>query len=179
MGKIIFILGGARSGKSSYATQLASRFKKRVAFVATCPRLDEEMKRRIEIHKKSRPSYWQTFEETEDITSVLKKLNHRFYVILIDCLSLLVSNLLLKGLSETVIEGRIKNAFKILKRHNGVSIIVSNEVGLGIVPGNKLARGFRDLAGRVNQLVAEEASEVFFMISGIPLKIKGGNRCTR
>lgn len=179
MSKIIFVLGGARSGKSSYAAKLADRLNKKVVFIATCQRLDKEMKRRIEIHRRNRPSYWQTFEEPSDVVSLLEKLSNRFKVIIIDCLTLLVSNLLLEGLNDNAIEDRIKKIFSVLKKHKSASIVVSNEVGSGIVPRLKLGRRFRDLAGRVNQLAAEKADEVFFMISGIPLKIKGEKKCRR
>lgn len=173
-GKIIFVLGGARSGKSSYAIKLAETFGRKVAFIATCQPLDKEMQRRIVLHKKSRSARWQTFEEPQAISSLLKKNRNKFEVILIDCLTLLVSNLLLKNLKEDAIENEINMILSILKKSKAKSIIVSNEVGLGIVPKNRLGRRFRDLAGRINQMVAEKADEVFFMVSGLPLTIKKG-----
>lgn len=171
MGKVTFILGGSRSGKSSYALELAKKYK-RVAFIATCQPKDLEMKRRIRLHKKLRPAYWQTFEEFQDIPALLKKIGLKFDLIIIDCLTLWVSNLLLEGLKETAIEDKAKRMAILLKKSKSQSIIVSNEVGLGIVPQNKLSRNFRDIAGRVNQIVAENSDAVFFMFSGIPLKIK-------
>jgi len=168
MAEITFIMGGARSGKSTYAVRLAKRHGRKVAFIATCRPLDKEMKKRIELHKAARPKNWQTFEEPEDAGLLLKKIDSKFDVVIIDCLTILISNLLLKGLKEKDIERRIK---RIMKSRTNV-IIVSNEVGLGIVPDNKLARDFRDIAGKINQLVAEEAKEVFFMASGLALKIK-------
>lgn len=174
MSKITFILGGARSGKSSYAVELAKRFNKKTAFIATCLPLDAEMRKRIELHRKKRPSHWQTFEETKDISSLLKKMGSTYSVVIIDCLTLLISNLLLEGLDDYTIEDRINKILKTLKSQKCKSIIVSNEVGLGIVPGNHMTRRFRDLAGKINQSVANEASEVFFMVSGLPSKIKGG-----
>jgi len=174
MGKIILILGGARSGKSTYAIELAKGPDKKVAFIATCLPLDKEMKKRIEIHKRQRPSEWQTFEETKDISTLLKKIGSHFNVVIIDCLTLFISNLLSEGLDDKDIVGRVNNTLNLLKLKKCKSIIVSNEVGLGIVPRNKLARRFRDLAGKVNQMVAQKAENVFFMASGLPLKIKGG-----
>lgn len=171
MGKITFVLGGARSGKSAYSLKLAKKYKK-VAFVATCLHLDKEMKKRIELHKKSRPSYWRTFESTQGISSLLEEIGSKFEVIIIDCLTLWVSGLLFSGLMEDAIEEEIIKTLSVLKKIKGSSIIVSNEVGLGIVPRNKLARRFRDIAGRINQLVAAKSNNVFFMISGLPLKIK-------
>lgn len=173
MGKIILVLGGARSGKSTYALELAKK-QKRVAFVATCQGLDKEMKERIKLHRDSRPRSWQTFEEPKDIDSLFPKLVNKFDCILLDCLTLLVSNLLLEGGSQKTIEGKITKALALLRNKKADLIIVSNEVGLGIVPEHKLGRDFRDIAGKVNQAVAKEATEVFFTISGIPTRIKGG-----
>lgn len=171
MGKITFILGGARSGKSSYAIKLAQRYKK-VAFIATGQALDKEMRQRIRLHKKARPSHWQTFEENKDIVALLKKIGAAFECIIIDCLTLLVSNLILKKYGRGTIEDKIKKIVDRLKSKKAKAIIISNEVGLGIVPKNKLARDFRDIVGKINQVVAQETDEVFFMASGIPLKIK-------
>jgi len=173
MGKITFIVGGARSGKSSYALKLAEK-SKRVAFIATGLGFDKEMKERISIHKKIRPSHWETFEEPKRLSNILKKIHIKPQVVIIDCLTLLVSNLLLKGTSREKIEEEIKKAIKVLKSAKYKSIIVSNEVGLGIVPQSKLGRDFRDLAGKINQITAKESDDVFFMTSGLPLKIKGG-----
>ena len=172
MGKIIFILGGARSGKSTYAIELAKKDKGKVAFIATCQALDKEMVRRINFHKKTRPKAWQTFEEPCEVPPLLNKIGAKFQVIIIDCLTLMVSNLVLKGLKESVIEIKINRMLDVLNKIKAQSIIVSNEVGLGIVPENKLARDFRDIVGKINQVVAKESDELFFMISGIPLKIK-------
>ena len=172
MGKIIFLLGGARSGKSQFAIKLAKKDARKVAFIATCVGLDREMEKRISLHKKNRPSNWQTFEAPKDIALLLKKIGPKFEIIIIDCLTLLVSDLLLKGLREEAIENKINKILAALKKIKAKSIIVSNEVGLGIVPKNKLARDFRDIAGRTNQIVAEKSDEVFFMLAGISIKIK-------
>ncbi len=171
MAKIILILGGARSGKSTYAIELAR--KNKVAFIATCQALDNEMAERIKLHKKTRPGDWQTFEEPYKISPLLNKIGAKFEVILIDCLTLLVSNLMLKGMKGDDIIKEIKSILVVLNKIKAKAIIVSNEVGLGIVPITKLGRGFRDIAGKVNQVVAAESDELFFMISGIPAKIKG------
>ena len=172
MNKIIFILGGARSGKSSYAIRLAKEVGKQAAFIATCLPLDEEMKERINLHKKGRPSAWRTFEEPEDIAAVLMKIGANFKIVIIDCLTLWLSNLISAGLDDNAIEDRAGKIFKALKAMQCKSIIVSNEVGLGIIPSNPLARRFRDLAGRINQLAAGQADEVVLMQAGIPVKIK-------
>lgn len=172
MARIIFILGGARSGKSKYAAGLAQKSGRRVAFIATAEPNDPEMKSRIKLHKKARPKHWTTLEEPKDLTALLSKIGKKFKCVIIDCLTLLVSNLFLEGLTHKSIEKKLAALVKGLKNAQGKVFIVSNEVGLGIVPENKLARGFRDIAGKINQLVAEEADEVYFMISGIPWKIK-------
>jgi len=172
MGRIIFILGGARSGKSTYAIELAKKNKGKVAFIATCQALDEEMARRIEFHKKTRPGDWQTFEEPCKVSGLLNKITAKFDVILLDCLTLLVSNLMLKGLKEGAIAKEINNILFFLNKSKTKAIIVSNEVGLGIVPKTKLGRSFRDVAGKINQAVARKSDKVFFMVSGIPWRIK-------
>lgn len=174
MGKITFILGGSRSGKSTYALEIAKKYKS-VAFIATAQALDNEMFRRIKLHKATRPKHWQTFEEPKDITLVLEKSGSKFACIIIDCLTLWVSNLLLTDYKPQSIENQIKKIVLLLRKIKTHTIIVSNEVGLGIVPNNKLGRVFCDVAGIVNQIVAKEADEVFFMISGIPTKIKEVN----
>jgi len=173
MGKITFILGGARSGKSMYALRLAKK-RKRVAFIATCQALDREMQERIRLHQKQRSEHWKTFEEPRNLNSLLMRMGDAFDCILIDCLTLLVSNLILSGYKKEEVLKEIKAMLTSLRKKRAKVIMVSNEVGLGLVPANKLGRDFRDIAGRVNQAVAEEADEVFFTISGIPMKIKGG-----
>ena len=173
MSKIIFILGGARSGKSTFAVKLAKDSgKKKIAFIATGEALDKEMEKRIMLHKKSRPGNFKTFEELCDVDELLKKITGKFDVIIIDCLTLFVSNLLLKKYEEEKIYKKMSNILALLKKMNAKTIIISNEVGLGIVPDNKLGRDFRDIAGKVNQLVAQKANNVFFMVSGLPWRIK-------
>ncbi len=176
MGKFIFITGGARSGKSRYAQDLARGISKRVAFIATCIPQDKEMKRRIALHKKSRPSNWKIIEESKDIESTLVKLKNKTDVVIIDCLGLLISNLLSEGADEKVIEKKIRTIAQILPKVEFTSIVVSNEVGSGIVPDNPLARRFRDLLGLSNQIIAKKADEVIFIQSGIPITIKRGRK---
>ncbi len=176
MKKFIFITGGARSGKSRYAQDLARGISKRVAFIATCIPQDEEMKNRIALHKKSRPSNWKVIEESKDIESTLVKLKNKTDVVIIDCLGLLISNLLSEGADEKVIEKKIRTIAQILPKVEFTSIVVSNEVGSGIVPDNPLARRFRDLLGLSNQIIAKKADEVIFIQSGIPITIKRGRK---
>lgn len=171
MNKITLILGGARSGKSKYALKLARKYKK-VAFVATCQGKDKEMLERIRLHKEARPKNWKTFEEPKDFKKALLKIKSGFDCIIIDCLTLLVSNLILSGDKEKRILEKFEELLLLLNKNKAKIILVSNEVGLGLVPINKLGRDFRDIAGKVNQLVAEKANEVIFMVSGLALKLK-------
>ncbi len=172
MNKITFVLGGARSGKSSYALDLAKKQKGKIAFLATCQALDKEMEKRIALHKNSRPSHWQSFEEPRDIEKVLRNSGNSFDLIIIDCLTLWVSNLLLARNSQAQIEAKIGAVLSAAKKVKAKIIFVANEVGLGIVPANKLGRDFRDIAGKVNQITAKNSDRVFFMVSGIPWRIK-------
>lgn len=172
MGKLTFIIGGARSGKSTYALGLAEK-NKNVAFIACAySDSDPEMARRIESHKKGRPAHWQTFEESMNIACLLKEIGSQFDVILVDCLTLFISQLLIEDIEEGVIENQAREIVDAAKKIKAGVIIVSNEVGLGVVPEYPLGRQFRDVSGRINQEVARAADEVFFMVSGLPLQVK-------
>ena len=175
MRKIVFVLGGARSGKSTFALQDASEAEGRKAFIATAEALDDEMAKRIARHKKERGDDWDTYEESLRITEVINNMERKYGVIVVDCLTLWLSNLIHANLDitqaiENLIEG-FKNSE--LRTPNSELYLVSNEVGTGIVPENKLAREFRDLAGIMNQKVAGASDEVFMVVAGIPVKIKG------
>ena len=174
MRKFIFILGGARSGKSRYAVELAKKLKKKVAFIATATSPDREMKKRIKLHKISRPRQWKLIEEGKDISSILSKLKGKYELILIDCLGLLISNLLASNSEDKEIERIIKRLINNILKVKITTILVSNEVGSGIVPDNPLARRFRDILGLANQMMAKKADDVIFIQSGIPIRIKGG-----
>jgi adenosylcobinamide kinase / adenosylcobinamide-phosphate guanylyltransferase len=174
MGKITFILGGARSGKSQYALNLARESKAdKVIFIATASAGDREMRLRIALHKKNRPRGWRTIEEPRSLNRALKRVRKNAQVVIIDCLTLLITNLMLEGHSDSFIEKEIKSGFKLLKKIGCDSIVVSNEVGLGIVPENSLARRFRDVAGRVNQAASRMSDEAYFMFAGLSMKMKG------
>lgn len=172
MGKLIFITGGARSGKSAFAQKLANNLGERVTYIATAEARDREMELRIKFHRKNRPSHWKTVEREKNVTEVLSRVAEKSEVILLDCLTLLISNLLLSG--EKKILKEIRRLVNEVKRAKATVLIVSNEVGMGIVPNNNLARRFRDMAGRANQIVAQAADEVYLVVSGIPVKAKGG-----
>ena len=173
--KLILILGGVRSGKSSYAQQLASDDGGRVLFLATAEAGDEEMKRRIARHKSSRPASWVTVEETLDIASALKTKTKTADVVVIDCVTVWLSNLLLRenAVTEDEVISEIDRLLNGYKHGKASYIIVSGEVGMGIVPEYPLGRIFRDLLGLANQRLAAKADRVVLMVAGIPVDVKG------
>jgi len=170
---MIFITGGCRSGKSRYALDYANRHFSKKLFLATCEALDEEMAQRIESHKKVRGPEWQTIEEPVDIVSKIKKDGGGSEVILIDCLTLWLYNLLMRWDNDLRIMEETGKLIDSLKKSPTSSILVSNEVGLGIVPADPLSRRYRDLLGAMNQRIAAALDTVIFMVSGIPLFLKG------
>jgi len=173
--KLIFVTGGARSGKSAFALKEAGKVGGRKAYIATAEALDEEMAKRIDIHKKLRGDDWDTYEEPLRITEVIKNIEGKYGAIVVDCLTLWLSNLIHADLDITQEIENLVEVFKNseLRTPNSELFLVSNEVGAGIVPENKLAREFRDLAGIINQKVAGASDEVFMVVAGIPIKIKG------
>lgn len=177
MGKIIFITGGARSGKSSFAEKLASGFGDHLCYLATAQTLDSEMIDRVKRHRERRGVQWQTIEEPIDLAKALAGCDGRYQAILVDCVTLWLSNLLFRNeLSGEEIESCILEEVRCLEstlqKMTTPVIIVSNEVGMGIVPEHRLARLFRDIAGKTNQILAASADEVHVVISGIPLRLK-------
>jgi adenosylcobinamide kinase/adenosylcobinamide-phosphate guanylyltransferase len=168
--RVVFITGGARSGKSSLALSEALKMSGRKAFVATAQATDKEMEDRIKRHKKDRGNGWKTFEEPLSLAALIRKIDGQYPVIVVDCLTLWLANVMMSGLDAEKEIGRLTSALRGMKRSS--LFIVSNEVGMGIVPENELARRFRDMAGKLNQRVAAIAGEVFITVSGIPLKIK-------
>jgi len=170
--RIYLITGGARSGKSAFAEKMASELTGKRAYLATAQALDPEMAARIEKHRKDRDAAWDTYEEPLAVAELLKKLSGRYDVVLIDCLTLWLSNVMAHTDGDDIVALRSADLVAAIQDFNGVCIVVSNEVGLGIVPDNPLARKFRDFAGTLNQKVARSADEVFFTASGIPVKIK-------
>ncbi len=175
--KHIFILGGARSGKSRFAQELAGKLGNKVLFVATGEPRDEEMQARINEHKKARPKSWRTLEIPANISRQLEVEIGDAEVVIIDCLTLLISNQLGEELdypeAEKQVMAEINKLITSMDKLDASFIIVSNEVGMGLVPETKLGRIYRDLLGKANQLIAQRANDVYFMAASLPMKIKG------
>jgi adenosylcobinamide kinase/adenosylcobinamide-phosphate guanylyltransferase len=171
--KTILITGGARSGKSRYALDYANRHFSKKVYLATCEALDEEMVQRIEHHKKMRGLEWQTIEEPVEIVDKMRQYRDEVEVILLDCMTLWLSNLLTKWDHDSRITDEVDRFIDVMKQTQISLIIVSNEVGMGIVPADPLSRRFRDLSGVISQRIAEVADSVIFMVSGIPVFLKG------
>jgi len=171
---LTLIIGGARSGKSAFAEKLAARHDS-VLFVATAEALDDEMQRRIENHQRNRPDTWHTLEEPREVVTALES-TPPHDVLLLDCLTLWVSNLLLDMEEGTDAEQHIRaEAEKLLGVYEGSDaewIVVTNEVGLGVVPPTVLGRAFQDALGRVNQLFAARADRVYQMTAGLAVDLK-------
>ncbi|MDO8689680.1 MAG: bifunctional adenosylcobinamide kinase/adenosylcobinamide-phosphate guanylyltransferase [Dehalococcoidia bacterium] len=185
MSRVTLVLGGARSGKSACAQDLASGLNEAVLYVAPAIAFDEDMRRRIDAHRASRPQTWRTLEAPSRLAAPLSENLGRETIVLIDCLTLWVSNVLMedpafpfdKGADSTALQERLikeSEAVLALARRNGLTLIaVSNEVGMGVVPPYASGHVFRDLLGRVNQCWASHADEVFLMVAGIPMVVKG------
>lgn len=177
------IVGGARGGKSSYAQEIAARKREGVLFVATARADDEEMRRRIEKHRLSRPDSWRTLETTSGLARRIKEEIRGEKVVLIDCITLLVSNIIAEvsgtggeQAGEELLHDRVNEEIGALIEYIEGSdarfIIVTNEVGLGLVPANELGRLYRDILGRANQQLARHADEVYLMVCGLPVALK-------
>jgi adenosylcobinamide kinase / adenosylcobinamide-phosphate guanylyltransferase len=177
--KSTLITGGARSGKSRLAHDMALKTGGLVLFVATAEAGDEEMKRRIESHRKVRPADWTTLEVTTHIGREITRNNNQAHTVIIDDITLLVNNIFQKhegtadaALIEKAVVAEIKELIKCMEHAKVRFIIVTNEVGLGIVPADSVSRLYRDLLGKANQMLAEHADDVILMVAGIPVFIK-------
>ncbi|MDD2337326.1 MAG: bifunctional adenosylcobinamide kinase/adenosylcobinamide-phosphate guanylyltransferase [Geobacteraceae bacterium] len=172
MSKTIFISGGARSGKSRLAEKLAESFGEPLCYIATGEARDGEMAERIANHRQKRGNAWQTVEEPLQLLEAIREANGCYQAILVDCITLWITNLLFHHDAVEPVLVEVKALAELLHALKTPLILVSNEVGMGIVPENALARSFRDLAGQANQILAEAADEAYITISGIPLKLK-------
>ena len=179
MSRITLILGGARSGKSSYAQSLAETTGKSVTFLATAQALDEEMSRRIQKHQSERPSGWETLEIPGDIAPQVAQIKSD--VVLLDCVTLLVSNLLMQFVTDDLVDEtpymlavqkELEELIAAIQKQAQDWFIISNEVGLGLVPPYQMGRVYRDALGWANQRLARDADSVLFMVAGIPMVVK-------
>jgi len=168
--RLALVLGGARSGKSGFAERLVESAGVPAIYIATAEARDDEMRQRIAAHRARRGPDWTTIEEPLELAACLESAGARARPILVDCLTLFLSNLL--GARRDA-GGEIARLLAVLPRLQGPIVMVANEVGLGIVPENEAAREFRDHAGRLNQGVAAQADRVVFMAAGLPLTLKG------
>jgi len=166
----VLVLGGARSGKSAFAEGLVTETGLSRHYIATGRAWDDEMRERIARHRADRGGGWQTHEEPLDLVARLDALDHSHNVILVDCLTLWVTNLMMEELDMASEFARLEEC---VSRAKARLVLVSNEVGLGIVPDNRMARDFRDHAGRLHQSIAACAAQVYFVAAGLPLKMKG------
>ncbi len=174
--RLTLVLGGVRAGKSRYAQMLAQAGQ-RVLFVATAEAGDPEMAARIQAHQAERPADWDTLEEPLDLAMALARRMPDYDTVLLDCLTLWVSNRLLKGgdTGQTTLDipAASDRLLRLYEQGNASWIVVSNEVGLGVMPANDLARSYADALGRVNQIFAAAADDVILMVAGVPVNIKG------
>lgn len=169
---VTLVAGGARSGKSAFAQRLVERSRPKRVFLATAQALDEEMRERISRHQSDRDASWRTVEEPLELAAALTRESASGDAVLVDCLTLWLSNTLL---ADRDVDAEIERLAAVLRTwQGGPLVLVSNEVGQGIVPDNALARRFRDHAGRLNQAVAAAATAVWRVDFGIPQQLKGG-----
>jgi adenosylcobinamide kinase/adenosylcobinamide-phosphate guanylyltransferase len=181
MGKLTFILGGARSGKSSHAQKLAHHSGRTITFIATAQALDDEMASRIKKHREDRPSTWVTLEITHDIPVYLQNHPAQTDIYLLDCITLLANNVFMQFIendlvneekAKTALEKEMDELLAYIHANDQEWIVISNEVGLGLVPPYQMGRAYRDLLGWANQRLAREADEVLWMVAGIPVPIQ-------
>ena len=181
--KSILLTGGARSGKSHYAQELAQKSGKKVLFVATAEAGDEEMRQRIKEHQRSRPPEWSTLEAATDVGKQILKGGGGAEVIIVDCITMLVNNVFMRyadytlekvdaALVEKEVTREMDELIECLNRLDAGFIIVTNEVGMGLVPPNPIDRLYRDILGKANRMLAERVDEVYLMVAGLPLQVK-------
>ena len=179
MPKITLILGGARSGKSSYAQSLAEEIGKSVTFIATGQALDDEMSARIQKHRAERPAHWETLEIPNGIAPYVRQIESD--IVILDCVTLLISNLLMQFVKDDLVDEspfvvavqkEVKELLDVMCEQKQDWIIISNEVGLGLVPPYQMGRIYRDWLGWANQHLARKADKVILMVAGIPMVVK-------
>mgnify|MGYP006301338997 CR=1 FL=1 len=185
MSKIILVTGGARSGKSSYGESMLKKLNGKKGYIATAVAFDQGMKDRIRKHKAMRPDDWETFELNYNISKHIEKISNRCDSIILDCITVFISNIFYKeninwdkitneeiDILEQKIDNEIELIISKVRKHNINMVIVTNEIGSGIVPANKHTRVYRDIVGRINQKLAKLSDKAYACISGIPIELK-------
>lgn len=185
MSEIIFVTGGSRSGKSRFAEKTVAKMGNEIAYIATAVVTDKDMAERIKKHQQARPQSWQTIEKYHGFAELSQVEQSKADAFILDCITIMITNLMMdsgldfdKATVEQIgeLEGDIQKEIEALliwvRENNRNIVIVSNEVGLGLVPEYRMGSIFRDIAGKMNQLIAEQANQVYFVVSGIPVKIK-------
>lgn len=183
--RLVLVTGGARSGKSSFAERLLLEQGGGVLYVATAVPIDDEMRYRIERHRERRPPHWRTLEGYAGLGERIRKTRLFREAVLLDCLTVMITNLVLDTGAdfdsltpeqadkiETAISAEVTALLDSLQETETTAVVVTNEVGLGLVPDNPMGRFFRDVCGRVNQMVAARADEVYLVVCGLPLRLK-------
>ena len=185
MSKIILVTGGARSGKSSYGEKLLKKLDGKKGYIATAVAFDDGMKNRIKKHKAMRPDKWKTYELHYNISNHIEKISKKCDSLILDCITVFISNIFYKeninwdkisndeiDILERKISKEIELIIKKTKQYNLNLIIITNEIGSGIVPANKHTRVYRDIVGRINQNIARLSNKAYTCISGIPIQLK-------
>jgi adenosylcobinamide kinase/adenosylcobinamide-phosphate guanylyltransferase len=186
MSKIVLVTGGARSGKSTYAENYVAQMGSAICYIATAIPFDDGMKERIKLHRAQRPRDWETVEKYEGLSELFMQQQGKYHAYLLDCLTLMVTNLMFKDMPdfdtlvterlatmESMIYKEVDEMVEAIRESGSSVVMVTNEVGMGIVPENAIARLYRDIAGRVNQRIGHAADEVYLVVCGQALKIKG------
>lgn len=186
MSRIVFVTGGARSGKSSFAESLCKAQNNATAYIATSIPFDKEMKTRIKKHQASRPSSWSTYEVYKDIHKIIPDIAKTHQTLILDCVTLMVNNLLFKSNIdfdtcddqvideiELAISEQVAYLIHATQKTDLYAVIVTNEIGMGIIGATRLTRIYTDIIGRINQQIAAKSDEVYLVVSGIPVKIRG------
>lgn len=181
-GKLIFVTGGIRSGKSVFAEKITSEMGGRIAYIATAMAFDEEMDHRITIHRQRRPDTWTTFEEPHDVAKIIAEQGSRYDVLMLDCVTIMVSNLMyaeekstgqeFKKESQIAVIEKVRSVAEAAKRAAAHVVIVSNEVGMTLVSDNFLGRQYQELVGKANQIIAELSDDAYLVVAGYPINLK-------
>lgn len=186
MGKIVLVTGGARSGKSSFAESLCRAQDNQTAYIATSIPFDDEMKDRVKKHRQMRPESWTTYEVYEDIYRAVPEIAKEHQTVILDCVTLMVNNIMFKepvdfetcshdviDKVEAYVKEQVDLLLEAVKKTDLYFVMVTNEIGMGVIGATRLTRIYTDITGRINQQIAKMSDEVYLVVSGIPVKIRG------